>query len=408
MESMPMSIQPSISPTAEQIAELRFAASKMHGAERRAFVAQIALKYCNGNARQTEQVFGWGREMVQTGLGEKRTGIVCVGAKASFTGNQRWEEKHPEVAADLRRLAEEHAQQDPSFRSTIAFTRLTAAQALQQLRALGHEDADLPAPGTMAKILKRLGYRLRRVLKAKPLKKIAQTDAIFGNVKEKDEANKELGAKRISVDCKATVKLGDLSRGGMTRGDNRACDHDMQCTGKHTPCGILDEDSGVLHIQFGSSAKTSDFIVDCLQAWWDRFSLEEQEAIPLIQIKMDNGPESSGVRTQFLKRILEWADQINKPIHLLYFPPYHSKYNPIERCWGILEQHWNGAKLVDVETMLAWASSMTWKGLHPIVKLSKSIYEKGISLAKKAMKAIESRLHRNPDLPKWDILIRPV
>jgi hypothetical protein len=209
MESMPMSSQPGLSPTAEQIAELRFAAAKMHGAERRAFVAQIALKSCNGNARQTEQVFGWGREMVETGLGEKRTGIVCRGAKANFTGNQRWEEKHPVVAADLRRLAEEQAQQDPSFRSTIAFTRLTAAQALRQLRALGHKDEDLPAPGTMAKILKRLGYRRRRVLKAKPVKKIPQTDAIFGNVKEKDEANKELGTKRISVDCKATVKLGE-------------------------------------------------------------------------------------------------------------------------------------------------------------------------------------------------------
>jgi hypothetical protein len=308
----------------------------------------------------------------------------------------------------LRRLAEAHAQQDPSFRSTIAFTRLTAAQALCQLRQLGYEDEELPAPGTMAKILNRLGYRLRRVVKAKPLKKIPETDAIFGNIKEKEEANRELGATRISVDCKATVKLGELSRGGMTRGDNRACDHDMDCSGKHTPCGILEENSGALQIEFGSSAKTSDFIVDSLQAWWDRFSVQEQEATPLIQIKMDNGPESSGVRTQFLKRIVQWVDQINKPIHLLYFPPYHSKYNPIERCWGILEQHWNGAKLVDSETMLAWAGSMTWKGLHPIVKLSKNLYEKGISLTKKAMKAVESRLHRNPDLPKWDILIRPL
>ena len=395
-------------PTEEQIAELRFAASKMHGAERRAFVAEIALKYCNGNARQTERVFGWGREMVETGLGENRTGLVCVGANASFSGNQRWEEKHPAVAADLRRLAEAHAQQDPSFRSTIAFTRLTAAQALCQLRQLGYEDEELPAPCTMAKILNRLGYRLRRVVKAKPLKKIPETDAIFGNIKEKEEANRELGATRISVDCKATVKLGELSRGGMTRGDNRACDHDMDCSGKHTPCGILEENSGALQIEFGSSAKTSDFIVDSLQAWWDRFSVQEQEATPLIQIKMDNGPESSGVRTQFLKRIVQWVDQINKPIHLLYFPPYHSKYNPIERCWGILEQHWNGAKLVDSETMLAWAGSMTWKGLHPIVKLSKNLYEKGISLTKKAMKAVESRLHRNPDLPKWDILVCPV
>ena len=59
------------------------------------------------------------------------------------------------------------------------------------------------------------------------------------------------------------------------------------------------------------------------------------------------------------------VDQIGKPIQLVYFPPYHSKYNPIERCWGILEQHWNGTQLITVETMLAWAQSMTWKGLHP-------------------------------------------
>ena len=195
------------------------------------------------------------------------------------------------------------------------------------------------------------------------------------------------------MDCKATVKLGNLSRGGMTRGDNRACDHDMEYDGKHTPCGILEEDTGQLHIAFGSSAKTSDFIMDSLQAWWNQLSVHEQQATPQIQIKVDNGPESSGVRTQFLKRMVEWVDQIQKPVQLLYFPPYHSKYNPIERCWGILELHWNGAKLLDTQTMLAWARSMTWKGLTPIVKLSDSIYAKGISLGKKAMKDIESRLH---------------
>jgi len=87
--------------------------------------------------------------------------------------------------------------------------------------------------------------------------------------------------------------------------------------------------------------------------------------------------------------------------------PYHSKYNPIERCWGILEQHWNGTKLVDLKTMLAWAESMTWKGLHPIVQLNQKLYEKGISLSKQAMQAVERRLERHPLWPKWDILIRP-
>lgn len=210
------------------------------------------------------------------------------------------------------------------------------------------------------------------------------------------------------MDCKATVNIGDYSRGGKTRGDNQASDHDMGCQEKYIPCGIVDEDNGQLHIIFGSSYKTSDFIVDNLIHWWKTITPEQRQDTELIQIKIDNGSESSGVRTQFLKRMVEFVDQIQRPIQLLYYPPYHSKYNPIERCWGILEQHWNGSKLVDVEVMLSWASSMTWKGLHPILTLSNIVYQKGISLTKKAMKQVESRLQRNPLLPKWDILIHPI
>jgi DDE family transposase len=203
------------------------------------------------------------------------------------------------------------------------------------------------------------------------------------------------------------VAIGDVSRGGLTRGDHRACDHDLGLHEKYIPCGIVDENSARLHITFGSSFKTSDFIVDVLEAWWAALEEAEQMTMTRLQIKMDNGPESSGVRTQFLHRMVQFADQIGKPIHLLYYPPYHSKYNPIERCWGILELHWNGTKLVDVKTMLEWAKSMTWKGLHPIVELSRKVYHKGMALSKKAMQAIESHLERHPALPKWDILIRP-
>ena len=159
---------------------------------------------------------------------------------------------------------------------------------------------------------------------------------------------------------------------------------------------------------FGSSYKTSDFIVDTIEATWHAMDEQEQAQTSLIQIKMDNGPEGNGRRTQFLYRMVQLVDMINKPIQLLYYPPYHSKYNPIERCWGILEMHWNGTKLVDVETMLAWAKSMTWKRLHPVVTLSRKVYQKGIALGKKAMQEVEHRLERHPDLPKWDILIRPV
>lgn len=154
-----------------QIDDLKLASSYMTGAERRAFQAQIVLKYCAGSARQAERVFGWGRETVQLGLHEQRTGITCLGAQAAFCGQPLWEAKHPEVAAILWEIVEAASQQDPSFRTTLRSTRLTAAEALAQLRDQGVEDSPLPSPSTMAQVLNRNGYRLRPVLKAKPQKK---------------------------------------------------------------------------------------------------------------------------------------------------------------------------------------------------------------------------------------------
>jgi hypothetical protein len=203
------------------------------------------------------------------------------------------------------------------------------------------------------------------------------------------------------------VKIGNFSRGGVTRGDNQADDHDLGCKEKYIPCGIVDEDSAALNITFGSSYKTSDFIVDTIEAKWNAMDEQEKAQTSLIQIKMDNGPESSGRRTQFLYRMVQLVDLINKPIQLLYYPPYHSKYNPIERCWGILELKWNGTKLTDAETMLEWAKRMTWKGVHPVVELSRQVYQKGVRLSQKAMQAVEARLKRDPKLPKYDILINP-
>jgi hypothetical protein len=145
----------------------------------------MALKYCQGNPLQAETVFGWSRQTVALGLAEKRSGIICLGAQSAFSGRPRWEAKHPEAAEALRELAESHAQQDPTFRTSLASTRLTAKAALQELRQQGSAAAELPSPSTMAKGLNRLGFRLRKVVKAKPQKKVPETEAIFDNLKKK-------------------------------------------------------------------------------------------------------------------------------------------------------------------------------------------------------------------------------
>lgn len=93
---------------------------------------------------------------------------------------------------------------------------------------------------------------------------------------------------------------------------------------------------------------------------------------------------------------------------MVYYPPYHSKYNLIERCWGVLEMHWNGEILDSVHKAVSWAGTMTWKGISPVVHLLNKTYEKGIRLTKKEMKPYEDRIHRSRKLPKWDVLIEPL
>ena len=156
----------------------------MTGPTRRAFQAEMALQYGGGNPLLAETMFGWGRHTVEVGLAERRTGIICLGAQAACSGRNRWEAQHPEAAEALRQLAEAHAQQDPTFRTTLAYTRLTAKAAVEALRAQGYREDQLPAPSTMAEVLNRRGFRLRKVVKAKPHKKIAETDAIVANIEK--------------------------------------------------------------------------------------------------------------------------------------------------------------------------------------------------------------------------------
>jgi len=166
---MESSETPSLSPS--QISDLRLAAAKMNLVDRRSFQAEMTLKYCEGKARLAETRFGWGRESVELGLAEKRTGLICIGAQSGYSGAKRWEDKYPEAAAILRVLTEAESQQEPTFQSSLAYTRLTTKSALKALEAAGVEAELLPSENGMGLILNRMGYRLRKVVKAKPQKK---------------------------------------------------------------------------------------------------------------------------------------------------------------------------------------------------------------------------------------------
>ena len=211
------------------------------------------------------------------------------------------------------------------------------------------------------------------------------------------------------MDTKAVVHVGEYSRGGKSRAVEpvKALDHDMHPKQKMVPGGILEVENDFAFLFFSSGGNTSDFLGDGLDAWWSERKKVFPQAKRLV-INLDNGPDCSGRRTQFLKRVVEFSDASGLEVRLAYFPPYHSKYNPIERYWGGLEKSWNGYLLDSVETVLKRASSFSWKGICAVARNFTSFYPKGVTLAGKEKKALESRLTRSRTLPWWDITIKPM
>jgi Rhodopirellula transposase DDE domain len=194
---------------------LRWAASRLTGHQRRLFVAEVTLQLCGGSARRAERRFRWGRETVTKGLHELQQGMHCLD-NFQARGRRRLEDENPQLAHDIRELVEPHTHADPELKSERRYANLSAEETLTLLQTKkGYAPEALPSVRTMRDIMNRLGYRLKRIQKAKPVKKTAQTDAIFANVQAvRAEVKGDPATLEISMDTKAKVNEGDYARGG--------------------------------------------------------------------------------------------------------------------------------------------------------------------------------------------------
>jgi transposase len=194
---------------------LRSGAARLTGVERRLFQAEVTLRLCGGSPRRAERRFHWGRATVAKGLHELRQGIECL-SNFKARGRTRLEDKNPQLAQDIRDLVEPRTHADPELKSERRYANLSAAETLQLLQTKkGYAAEALPSERTMRNILNRLGYRLKRIQKGKPLKKTKQTDAIFANVHAvHEEVKNDPATLELSMDLKAKVSEGDYARGG--------------------------------------------------------------------------------------------------------------------------------------------------------------------------------------------------
>jgi len=380
-------------------------AEKLKGSDRRQFMAEVVKGFGIGGQTLAERELGWNRRTIRKGTQELRRGQPVVDGYAR-SGRQRIETKLPHLLEDIRSIVDPQTQTDPSFKSTRLYTRISAAEVRRQLIAQkGYQDEALPSAETIRCRLNAMGYTLKRVVKAKPQKRIPETNAIFEQMHQvNQQADADPQTLRISIDAKVAVKVGEFDRGGTTRMPTVAVDHDFDATATLTPYGIFLPEFNQLYLFFVRSKLTADCIVDMIEQWWEQ--VQDQFAhIHTLVINQDNGPENHSRRTQFMHRLVAFAHQTQLTLQLAYYPPYHSKYNPVERTFGWLEQHWNGSLLDSVDTVLHFAETLTFKGMRPVVSLVEKVYNTGVKLTQQAMAEVERQIQRLPNLPKWFVEI---
>jgi Rhodopirellula transposase DDE domain len=122
---------------------------------------------------------------------------------------------------------------------------------------------------------------------------------------------------RISIDAKATVKIGPFARGGKSRAATKACDHDFKPEASLTPVGIFLPASDELFIYHVTSKVTSDCLLDRLVQWWEAVRSRFAHITTLV-VNLDNGPENHSRRTQLLRRMVEFAQHYGLTVRLAY------------------------------------------------------------------------------------------
>ena len=327
--------------------------------------------------------------------------------KVETRGRKKLIEKFPNLVNDIKEIISNYESTDSHFKNEALYVDLTLSNLKRELieKYETYTKDTAPSKTTLWRIVKNLGYRFVRVKKSLVLKKIEETDVIFDNVHEAMlfAKNSEEDTVVISIDDKANKKIGDLSDNGKSWIAKEALDHDTTFETSVTPFGILDLKTNETFVYCTEGKSTAEFKVDCIDDY-----LSKKNNITTLIIFLDNGPENSGRRRLWLKSLVKLAKKYNISIELVYYPPYHSKYNMIERYWAKLQITWNGIIIDSLNKLIDVINKTEWKGIKSNAKLITNTYETGVEVSDIEMDRLEhDNIFRDEILKNWSIVIAP-
>ena len=330
--------------------------------------------------------------------------------KEEHRGRKSIIDHFPNIEIHVKEILDKYEQTDSHFKTDILFIDISPDNLRIELikKCDEYTEQDCPSVSSFRRLLKKLGYKYSKILRNKVYDKIPETDEIFENVHETMgfALKTDDSVAAISIDDKVRKLIGNISERGYSWLEKEALDHDTNFKYSVIPFGILDLKTNETFVSCTLGKSTAEFKVDMIEEYV-KYQLEHHSLKTLI-IFSDNGPENSGRRKLWLKKLVELAKKYKIRIELAYYPPYHSKYNKIERYWARLQLTWRGTVIDDLPLLVKIMNKVTWKGIQTKAKIVLKEYKSGIKVDNIEMKYLEEHhIYRDEKLSKWSIVITP-
>lgn len=374
--------------------------------DRRRYAAVEALKLGLGGKRYIARILGCSEKTVHNGIEE----LAQLPDKPEYDasirkpggGRKRYDEHYPNIDEQFLHVLKAYTAGDP-MDEKVVWTDLTPDEILKLLE---REHRVKVSKSVINKLLKKHNYRRRKAQKKKTMKTVAHRDEQFQNIKALVAEFKLRGEPIISFDSKKKEYLGNFYRAGhlYTREALHVFDHDFNtfAEGVILPHGIYDLQHNIGYIHIGTSKDTSQFACDCLRSWWLQYGRKIYPNATVLLALCDGGG-SNGARHYIFKEDLQaLADELGIEIRIAHYPPYCSKYNPIEHrlfphvtraCQGVLFTSVNLVKELIEKTK-------TSKGLKVFVEVIQTIYQTGRKVAQNFKQTM--RIVFDDFLPAWN------
>jgi Rhodopirellula transposase DDE domain len=299
------------------------------------------------------------------------------------------------------KVLQDHTAGDP-MRSDVKWTNLSRRQIAQRMTALGTP----VSRDVVSQLLRKHRFRRRKALKNKTMGHHRDRNAQFEKIARLKKQYLKVGLPVISIDTKKKELLGNFYRDGKidTQETIETNDHDFGSAGSGVviPHGVYDVGRNQGFIHLNTSHDTSELACDSIATWWERHGRATYPLAKKLLVLCDGGGSNSATRYVFKEELQKLANRLGVEIRMAHYPPYCSKYNPIEhRLFPHVTRACRGVIFQTLEIVQHYiAKTETTKGLKVTVNILDKVYETGRKCAsdfKKNMKIVFDKV-----LSKWN------